>query len=671
MKISFKFPQRFRAVCKRTLFMLFIALMALGVRAEEEKITISFTNANIVDVVRWASDLTDKSIILDDKVKNQKVTVIAGDPVSRKDAYEAFLAILQVNDLAVVEGADTIKIFPTKEATASPIPFLADDVEGENQLVIQIVKVKNIAATQLINLLRPLVPNTAHLQAHPGANILLIADYKANVEKIVRLVEQLDKAGTIDIEVIKLQYASAKEVIDLISSLVPKIVAAEGGKGGQSSDLHFASDERSNSILMSGDPVLRSQMKKLIARLDQPLAGEGNTHVVYLNYADAKEMAAMLESISATVIETEKDTKIVAKEVSILAHEANNALVITAPPSILDTIKKVIDQLDVRREQVLVEAILVEIREGGERDFGVFWQSTPTSAGWQVGGAFRATDITPTGGTSPDISPSAGILAGYFREGDLRGVAQLLETSDDANVLSKPTIISLDNEEASILVGENVPFITGREVRDNDNDSVTITREDVGIELKIKPQINPGNTLTMEIEQKTESINVQAAQDSGAEDLITNKRELKTKVLVADKEILVLGGLVRDEVQETETKVPFLGDIPLIGWLFKGSQKQITKNNFMVFIKPTVLHTDEVSRHETEVRYNFMRQLAEEFNKDTDWLTLHPDDRPILDPLEATEVVVPQESTEESTEGGAEASAESATDEQGEQSTGE
>jgi len=621
-------------------FLISIACLGLVLPAygeNEKKVSVSFNNADVIDVIRWAADLTNKNIIVSANVtKNKKITVIAGEPMTSQEAYEVFLAVMQVNDFVVVETDNSLKIFPGANAKDNAVPMVDDGGASAEDFVISIIKIKNVSAQQLLALLRPLVPGTAQFQVHSGTNILLIADYKANVEKISRLVEQIDKAGTIDVEFIALKHASAKEVVELISSLVPKIVGADA-KDAPAQALNFAADERSNSILMSGDTVLRTQMKKLIEKLDQPLQGEGNTQVIFLNYADAKEMAEMLTGVSTSVAEGDKDKKVVStssnnNEINIVASEANNALVITAPPSVLNTIKSVIEKLDVRREQVLVEALLIEVSEDVGRKLSLLWSSDPGSNGTQTAGSFVGpNDPKPSDDASVNgVLSGLGLVARYFRDGDLRGVLQAIETVSESNVLSTPTIMALDNEEAEILVGENVPFVTGETSDLNStNTRVSIEREDIGLHLKVKAKINLNDTVTLEIEQKVESISASEI----ASDIITNKREIKTKAIVGDGEILVLGGLMRDESQETESKVPFLGDIPVLGWLFKGTNKTMVKKNLMVLIHPKIIRDRTDSTKESVEAYNKMRALEQYYNDNRDMLTIRPKDLPLLKEL--------------------------------------
>jgi len=646
----------FKKVTKRKIthhiLMLVLLFLCHTVTADDDKVTVSFNNANILDVIRWASDLTDKNIIVSEAVKSKTVTVIAGEPMSKKEAYETFLSILQVNGLTAVEADGSLKIFLAQDAKSNAIPLIDEGNASQEQIVVRIVKIKNIAATQLLTLLQPLVPQSAAFQVHADTNILLIADTKSNIEKIVSLVEKIDKAGTIDIEVIQLKHASAKDVVTLVTSLVPKIVSA-GKDAPTTQAINVAADERSNSILMSGDPVVRAQIKKLIEKIDQPLEGEGNTQVIYLNYADAKDMAEILAKVGGSVISKDKDQKSTTTkegEASIIASEANNALVITASPAMLNTMKGVIAKLDVRREQVLVEALLVEVNEETGRELGMLGtaQGTNNFTGIKYGGTFDpAGNITVVPGSDPNAvtgvgkipssASGAGLLISYFEDGNLMGVLSVLETRSDSNVLSTPTIMALDNEEASILVGENVPFKTGSQDRAGTtttttgttavSDFVQIQREDIGINLKVKPKINLNDTLTLEIEQKVESISDKAV--SNASDIITNKRELKTKAIVKDNEILVLGGLIDNSSQNIETKVPFLGDIPVLGWLFKGTKKSVVKRNLMVFIHPKIMRNIGDDREVTASPYQNMRSLQDFYNKNTDFLTIR-DGSPII-----------------------------------------
>ncbi len=595
----------------------------------EKKITIAFDNADVKDVIRWASDLTTKNIIVHPGVQGKKITVVAGEPMARAEAWQVFMSALQLSGLAVVENGDTIKILPEPEAKTEKVPVGDESTHaGREEIVVRIIKIKNLAATQLINLLRPLTPNSAHFAAYPETNTLILADRAGNIDQIVNIINRIDKVGAVDIEIIKLDFASAKDVGKILMDLIAK---TPGGRETHSpTALNITTDDRSNSILMTGDPVMRLQLRKLIQRLDQPLAGEGNTQVVYLNYITAKDMIPILDGVGGSAKKSAgaKDGGAQQVEVGIQALEQTNAVVLTAPPAMLKTMKGVLAKLDVRRKQVLVEALIVEVNTDVSRDLGVFWSVDGS-------GGFKANGLFPSGSaTLPDFSKlvDGGLSMGIVKGGNLNAVIHALQKTTGANVLSTPTVTALDNEEAKILVGESVPFRTGVQNRSYgtggtetppstpaqlyNNDFVSITREDIGITLKVKPRINQEDMLTLEIEQKVESIDNAAnvGGESGASDIITQKREITTKALVRDGAILVLGGLIRNDVQTIESGVPFLSDIPILGHLFKGSTKKVTKKNLMVFIHPRILRDDEDIADTAGGNYRDLRNRQQRFN---------------------------------------------------------
>lgn len=609
---------------------------------KDQKITVAFDNADVKDVIRWASDLTEKNMIVHPGVAGKKITIVAGEPMTREEAWQVFLSALQVNGLAVMESGDTVKVLPEPEAKMEKIPVVdGGSKPGKEDIVVRIVKVKNLAAQQLISLLKPLTPNSAHLAAYPESNTLIIADRAGNIDQIVDIINRIDQAGTIDIEIIKLEFASAKDVSKILAELVQKSGGAkEGGNAPPSRALSITSDERSNSILMTGDPVMRMQMRKLIQKLDLPLSGDGNTQVVYLNYITAKDIQPILEGVGGSAKGgASKEAGAKEVEVSVQSLEQTNAVVITAPPSMLNTMKGVIAKLDVRRQQVLVEALIVEVGADVGRDLGVFWGSRGND-GLEAIGAFGSSNASVTGTDSNGVVdrlknlPKSGLSLGYYNGGDLLGLLRALEADTDSNVLSTPTVIALDNEEAKILVGESVPFKTGAEQINNttpvgnsgninrsssyyNNNFVQIERKDIGVELKVTPRINQEGILTLEIEQKVESINQDAkvGGDSGASDIITNKREIKTTALVRDNGVLVLGGLIRDEIEKSDNGVPYLSQIPYLGRLFKGSSKHAVKKNLMVFIHPRILHDDTDVAESTGHYYENIRNQQQTFNE--------------------------------------------------------
>lgn len=583
-----------------------------------ERVTLSLDNADIRDLINWAADFTGKNIIVHPNVKG-KVTVVAGDPMTYEEAFEVFMSVLQVNGFALVEQGGAWKVVPDALAKQQAIPVVGDDSSAPAEsLVVRTVRVENISAAQLIAMLRPLIPQTGHLAAYADTNTLIIADRAANIDQIVRLVHQLDRAGAIDIEVVPLQFASAKEVEQVLGQLLQ--AGGKGNAGSQVQPLRIAVDERSNSILLTGDPVTRQQVKGVIERLDQPLSGEGNTAVIYVEYASAVDLQPILEGMTGSIQEADKDQQVANAEVSIQVSESLNALVLTAPPSLLETMKGVIAKLDVRRAQVLVEALIVEVAEDTGNNLRISWI---TGEGDNVFAGFdnRVDDsrsivdddgdvVLPVNPFSLPLTRLAGVNSlnlGFLSGTDLRLAINALARQTNTNILATPTIMALDNEEAEILVGQSVPFVTGETLLSGSNNDpfTTIQRQDVGTTLKIIPQVNNNNSVTLEIEQTVENIEQSTVPTA---DVITSKREIRTKVLVDDGAILVLGGLIEDQVIEAKSKVPLLGDIPGIGRLFRNTTKDVVKTNLMVFIRPTILSTQVAAYEETRKRYLDMQE---------------------------------------------------------------
>ncbi|WP_237056243.1 type II secretion system secretin GspD [Microbulbifer sediminum] len=618
-----------RMFYRRLLVACSAVLLATSVMAQSpERVTLSLDNADIRDLINWAADFTGKNIIVHPNVKG-KVTVVAGDPMTHEEAFDVFMSVLQVNGFSLVEQGGTWKVVPDALAKQQAIPVTDDSSRAPAEsLVVRTVRVENISATQLIAMLRPLIPQTGHLAAYSDTNTLIIADRAANIDQIVRLVRQLDRAGAIDIELVPLQFASAKEIKQVLSELLQS-----GGKqANEAHPLRIAVDERSNSVLLTGDPVTRQQLKNVIMRLDQPLEGDGNTAVVYVQYAKAADLKPILEGMSGSIQKTEKDQQAADVEVSIQVNESLNSLVLTAPPALLETMKGVIAKLDVRRAQVLIEAIIVEVTQGTGNDLGIRWIA---GAGDNAVAGFRnnaaRSDVLDDDGNviSEDFNPfsldPASLLVpgalnlGYLSGTDIRVAINAIATENNANILSTPTIMALDNEEAEILVGQNVPFITGEQLLSGSNNDpfTTIQRQDIGTTLKVTPRVNNNNSVTLDIEQTVENV---LPTSEGAADIVTSKREIRTRVLIDDGAMLVLGGLIEDQVTETKEKVPLLGDIPGIGRLFRSSFKDVTKTNLMVFLRPRILTTRRAGYEETRKRYLDLQRKQLRIKDDTSYI---------------------------------------------------
>ena len=616
-----------------------------------EKVTLNLKDADISALISTVAEVTDRNFIIDPRVKG-KVTVISSRPMDSDEVYQVFLSILKVHGFAAVPSGEVTKIVPDVNAKQDGIPTASDRSPGRgDEMVTRVVQVDNVAAAQLVPILRPLVPQQGHLAAYPATNVLIISDRANNVERLLTIIRRIDQVSDSEIEVITLQYASAVEVVRVLTSLkraVPGAKGAAAAAGGQV----LVADERTNSVLLSGDRASRLRMRAIISHLDTPLDAGGNTDVIYLRYANAADIVDTLLGVGKI---EEKEAQQGKGKVSvskgsfdIQADEATNALVITAPPDIMRTIKQVISKLDIRRAQVLVEAIIAEVSEDTAQELGVQWafggsdNSSPvgivnfTNSGSLVSDIINGAADVADGGSFPSIVDNA--LLGFAKTNgsfNYLAVMNLLSSDANTNILSTPTLVTLDNEEAEIIIGENVPFVTGSFTSTGANDGATnpfqtIQREDVGLTLKIKPQINEGNALRLEIEQEVSNI---ADSVAGAADIITNKRSIKTNVMVDDGQMVVLGGLIEEKISESIQKVPFLGDIPFLGALFRSKTADVTKTNLMVFIHPVILRDAAVTDRYTSSKYNYIRAL--QMQQDADGVNMLPDkNHPVLPVME-------------------------------------
>ncbi|MDB6062871.1 MAG: type secretion system protein GspD [Verrucomicrobiaceae bacterium] len=590
--------------------------------ANSDLVTMNMRDADIRTLIQWISDQTGKNMVVHRDVQG-KVTVLSAKPVTREEAYAVFLSVLQVHGFAAIETPEAVKIVPVTIASQSGIPMRS---KASDDMIVQVFKANNVSATDLAQMLKPLASKEAIINADASTNMLLIADHANNVAQLQNLVQKLDRAGASEVELIHLQYANAKQVLASLTTLFPSQSSGGGNPGmpgqGSTLPLSLSADERSNSILLSGETSKRAQVKKLVLQMDTPNNGGGNTQVVYLQYASAKEVVPILKSIAQSVLKDQKDS---ATSFSIDASESANAVVINAPPGLSESLKVVVEKLDVRRAQVLVEALIVEVSSDIQNDIGVIWGtanignlkgSGGIGAVNTLGGNLTALGATTTGVDSTGAAitipaPGAGFTLGYYTGGSLQAAIRALSANTKANIISTPTIVAIDNEAASLLVGQNVPLKTGQATSaasTTTNPFVTIERKDIGTSLEITPRINQGNTVTLDIKQKVESI---AAAVTGASDIVTNKREIDTKALIRDDQILVLGGLISDEQTESKQKVPILGDLPLIGKLFSSTSNKRTKNNLMVFIHPVILREDTRVSEVSRERYDYMKDTKE------------------------------------------------------------
>nr|WP_217706724.1 type II secretion system secretin GspD [Vibrio campbellii] len=629
-------------------------LCAPGAMANE--FSASFKGTDIQEFINIVGRNLEKTIIVDPSVRG-KIDVRSYDVLNEKQYYSFFLNVLEVYGYAVVEMDNgVLKVIKAKDSKTSAIPVLGDDSAKGDSVITRVVAVRNVSVRELSPLLRQLIDNAGagNVVHYDPANIILITGRAAVVNRLAEIIKRVDQAGDKEIEVVELRNASASEMVRIVDALnkttnqkstpeflEPKIVA----------------DERTNSILISGDPKVRARLKHLIRQLDVEMATKGNNRVVYLKYAKAEDLVDVLKGVSDN-LQAEKQagqkgaSSAQRGEVVIAAHEATNSLVLTAPPDIMITLQDVIAQLDIRRAQVLIEALIVEMSEGDGINLGVQWGNLETGAviqygntGAQIGnvmvGLEEAKDTEKVDSRwdaeakewvdrktteKGDYSTLAAALGGVngaamsIMMGDWTALITAVSSDSNSNILSSPSITVMDNGEASFIVGEEVPVITGSTSgSNNDNPFQTVDRKEVGIKLKVVPQINEGDSVQLNIEQEVS--NVLGA--NGAVDVRFAKRQLNTSVMIQDGQMLVLGGLVDERAMESESKVPLLGDIPVIGQLFKSTSTQTEKRNLMVFIKPTIIRDGMTADGITQRKYNFIR--AEQLYKAQEGLKLMDD----------------------------------------------
>jgi general secretion pathway protein D len=601
---------------------LFVLLTVFHtVKAED--VTLNFSDADLVAVINSVSQITGKNFIIDPRVKG-KVTVVSAKPLNMDEVYNVFLSILQVHGFATVPTKNAIKIIPDATAKQNATPLTNSSRSPDDQLITRVLTIEHINSAQLVPILRPLVAQQGHLAAYAATNVLIISDRAANIRRMERIVSEMDKESDSDIEMIKLKHAFAAEVVRLLSSLSN---ASPEQKGARAGAVKFTADERTNSILLSGERSSRLKYRAIIADLDSPVESSGNTHVVYLRYAEAKNIADILNSVGKEVIKAEAKNSGSAgagnnaETVSIQADETSNALVITSPASIFPSLRSVIQQLDIRRAQVHIEAIIAEVSLDTANELGVQWLIDGSNKGnpalsSQLPGTGATIGAVATGiaaNTASAIPDGLSLALGSVKESNSLNFITLiraLNTDTETNLLSTPSIVTLDNQEASIIVGQNVPFVTGSSTSSSTDGTTnpfqTIERQDVGTTLKVKPQINEGNTITLDIDQEVSTVS-QAA--TSAVDLVTNKRAIKTTVQLEDGQLLVLGGLIDDTVIKVQQKVPGLGDIPFIGALFRSNSTRRIKQNLLVFIRATIIRDPKLARDLSQKKYNFMRDI--------------------------------------------------------------
>jgi general secretion pathway protein D len=619
-----------------------------AVHAQQATITPNYKEADIRQIIEAVSAVTGKNFILDQRV-NAKVTMLSSSPMSPEAFYEAFLSILEVNGYVAITTGDVVKILPDAGARQ----YATGAGAAPDDIVTQVVKVDNVGAAQLVPILRPLIPQYGHLAAHPGSNMLIISDRAVNVERMVSIIRRIDRSSDDDVEVVPLQHASATEIVRVLTALAqtPRV-------DGAPTTLSLVADARTNSVLIGGEKTERLRLRTLIAHLDTPLEAGGDTQVRYLRYADAEELATKLQqhateqaTAQAAGASGQTAPSSTANGIAVWADVQTNAIIVNAPPKMMRSLMSIVDKLDIRRDQVMVEAIIVEVTADRTSELGVTWavadaDSVPIGVtNFPSGGpgVVQLGSAAAGNGTS-DLANliGDGVTFGVGRISDsgtsFAAILRALQGDADTNIISTPTIVTTDNEEASINVGQEVPFLTGSFSNTGTgtggavNPFQTIQRQQVGVKLVITPKISQGNDLILQISQEISSI---AQSSAGAVDLITNERTIETTVIVEDGDILVLGGLLEDTLRESDQRVPILGSIPIVGNLFRSRSTDKVKTNLMVFIRPKILRNSSQAALETDSKYNYIRDLQQgDRSKDGKVPLMPRTERPVLPPIE-------------------------------------
>lgn len=629
--------------------MLVLALSLPAHAAKPKTWKVNLKDADINALVSEVAEVTGKNFVVDPRVKGT-ITVISSKPLSADELYELFLGVLSVNGFAAVPGGSAIKIVPDVTAKQFGVPVDVNLSRKGEGLVTRVIRLENTNAVDMVPILRPMMPQFAHLAAVAGANALVLSDHANNIESLTQIIAQLDGSEGDEIEIVPLRDARVDDVVGMLESLTGNAGGAVAGAPGASRDsrqlfrVRVVADARSNRLLLKGDARGRKRLRELISTLDMPSERLGGVKVFRLRHASAKQVAEVLRGLVAgeggrgssgpspaggASGANAGPVAINANGVGLIADESLNALVVRADPAFMREIVNVIDQLDQRRSQVLIQAAIVEVSGDNARQLGVQWAAGDPSkgvglinfsaAGTSVANLASQAIAINAGSTAVQPSVSEGATLGFGKsETNANGdrtfygaLIQALATVTNANLLSTPSIMTLDNQEAKIVVGQNVPFITGTSTSSSSttaNPFQTIERQDVGITLKVKPSIGEGGTVRLEIEQEVSAV-LPSTSGINSADLITSKRSIKTTVLADDGQTIVLGGLIRDDETKTVSKVPLLGDIPLIGYLFRATGTRKTKQNLLVFLQPTLLRDSTSAVDMSQRQYGAIRAL--------------------------------------------------------------
>ncbi len=657
-------------IVRRTLLIFSLALLiATPCHAEKQKqeelVSLNFVNADIQEVIRAISQISKKNFLVDPRVKGT-INIVSATPVSPELGYNILLSALRLQGYAAVESNGVTQIIPEADAKLH-VDSLARG-RGD-KLITRVFVLKYESASQMVNVVRPMIAPNNVVVAYPASNALVVTDYASSIKRIEKLIDTIDRPNADAPILIPVRHASAVDLADIINKLIPETASKQTG-GDENQQFVLLADSRTNALLLrSGNPGHITRVRELVARLDSAANTPGNIHVVQLKNANATKLAQTLRSVlsgdTSAPSAPAPAVKVAGRPLQVTtpappgggiiqADASSNALIITASEPVYNNIRSVIEKLDVRRPQVFVEALIVEVTADKAAEFGVQWQNLTgiNKSGTNIIGGTNFGTAGNIIGASGDITTvgqglNVGLVNGMTTLVDgttilnLGMLARALETDTNANILSAPNLMTLDNEEAKIVVGQNVPFITGQYAQTGSATTATpfqtIERKDVGLTLKIKPQIMQGGTVKLEIYQEVSSVVASATTSAG---VITNKRSIESNILVDENQIVVLGGLIQDSVNDVASKTPLLGDIPILGNLFRYETRQHTKTNLMVFIRPYIMYQSDSYQKLTDERYEQMSKLRQEA-RSPDHLILPNDDENKALPPAHTEDKVP------------------------------
>ena len=586
---------------------------SMNTYAEGYSGTLNLKNADIREVVTQISAITGKSFIIDPRVKGN-VTVVSNTKMDRDTTYELFLSVLRVHGYAAVPSGNVIRIVQQVLAKQSGNPGDFSDNTSSEELVTQVISVRNTASAELVKILRPLIPQYGHIAGLTSPNALIISDHASNIARLAEIVNRIDVVQSSTTEIVQLKEAWVEDMVALLEQLAPEQIG-KGAKGPNK--ITLVASERTNSIVIKGDPGSISRVVALIKQLDIPANRAGTIQVVRLAHSDAAELAAILKELISQNGKGDKPGQDIAT--SIQADEALNALVIKADPSTMAELKDIIAKLDVRRLQVLIEAVIVEVTTTFNRKLGTEFSvvdagsNVPliSTTNTNISNLVNSIATAAAGGATALPSLDSNVVgAGRLSEtgSNFALLISALATNNNVDLLSTPSITTMDNEEAKIFVGQNVPFRTGSTTTGSNgttNPFTTIQRQEVGLTLDVTPHVHDGSLIRLEISQEvSEVVENQNIGSAGSADLITSTSTIDTTVLADNNEIIILGGLIRNNTTGTENKVPFLGDIPVLGRLFKSTTTGTEKKNLMIFLRPTVLNSVEKVKEVTARKYS-------------------------------------------------------------------